>query len=44
MDYILLKKQFLVLIECFLFMWPFITSGRQYKQVVVTQSKVTKTT
>ena len=35
---------FLVLIEWFLFMWLFITSGRHHKQAVVTQSKVAKTT
>ena len=26
------------------YMWPFITSGRQYKQAVVIHSKVTMTT
>ena len=35
---------FLVLIERFLFMWLFITSGKHHKQAVVTQSKVAKTT
>ena len=38
------KKVFLVLIEWFRFIWPFITDGRQYNQAVVTHSKVTTIT
>ena len=38
------KKSFLVLIKWFCYMWPFIAGGRQYKQAIVTHSKVTMTT
>ena len=38
------QKVFLVLIEWFRFIWPFITDGRQYNQAFVTHSKVTTIT
>ena len=39
----ILKTLFSVLFEWFDFKWPFITSGKQYKQAVGTQQKVTIT-